>query len=47
MKIGSESCLRARLLGNCTVEIEILGETIPAKLDSKPLFDPDNSYLRG
>jgi dimethylglycine dehydrogenase len=29
------------------VEIEILGEMIPAKLYSKPLFDPDNSYLRG
>jgi len=29
------------------VEIEILGEMIPARLYSKPLFDPDNSYLRG
>jgi dimethylglycine dehydrogenase len=29
------------------VEIEILGEMIPAKLYSQPLFDPDNSYLRG
>ena len=29
------------------VEIEILGEMIPAKLYSRPLFDPDNSYLRG
>ena len=29
------------------VEIEILGEMIAAKLYSKPLFDPDNSYLRG
>ena len=29
------------------VEIEILGEMIDAKLYSKPLFDPDNSYLRG
>ncbi len=28
------------------VEIEILGEMIPATLYSKPLFDPDNSYLR-
>ena len=29
------------------VEIEILGEMIPAKLYSKPLFDPENEYLRG
>ena len=29
------------------VEIEILGEMIPARLYTKPLFDPDNSYLRG
>ena len=29
------------------VEIEILGDMIPATLYSKPLFDPDNSYLRG
>ncbi len=29
------------------VEIEILGEMIPAKLYSVPLFDPKNEYLRG
>ena len=29
------------------VEIEILGEMIPARLYTAPLFDPDNSYLRG
>lgn len=29
------------------VEIEILGEMVPARLYSEPLFDPDNSYLRG
>jgi dimethylglycine dehydrogenase len=29
------------------VEIEILGEMIPARLYSRPLFDPDNEYLRG
>jgi len=29
------------------VEIEILGEMVPARLYSRPLFDPDNSYLRG
>ncbi len=29
------------------VEIEILGEMIPARLYSAPLFDPDNDYLRG
>ena len=29
------------------VEIEILGEMIPARLYTQPLFDPDNSYLRG
>ena len=29
------------------VEIEILGETIPARLYTTPLFDPDNEYLRG
>jgi dimethylglycine dehydrogenase len=29
------------------VEIEILGEMIPAQLYSAPLFDPDNEYLRG
>ena len=29
------------------VEIEILGEMIPAELYTAPLFDPDNSYLRG
>jgi dimethylglycine dehydrogenase len=29
------------------VEIEILGEMIPAKLYSEPLFDPSNEYLRG
>ena len=29
------------------VEIEILGEMIPAKLYTQPLFDPDNTYLRG
>ena len=28
------------------VDIEILGEMIPAKLYSKPLFDPENEYLR-
>jgi dimethylglycine dehydrogenase len=28
------------------VEIEILGEMIPAKLYSAPLFDPSNEYLR-
>lgn len=28
------------------VEIEILGEMIPAKLYSEPLFDPKNDYLR-
>jgi dimethylglycine dehydrogenase len=31
----------------CEVEIEILGEMIPAKLYSAPLFDPRNEYLRG
>ena len=31
----------------CRVEIEILGEMIPARLYNTPLFDPDNSYLRG
>jgi len=29
------------------VEIEILGEMIPARLYSVPLFDPQNEYLRG
>ena len=29
------------------VDIEILGEMIPARLYTAPLFDPDNSYLRG
>jgi dimethylglycine dehydrogenase len=29
------------------VEIEILGEMIPAKLYTPPLFDPANEYLRG
>jgi dimethylglycine dehydrogenase len=29
------------------VEIEILGEMIPARLYSEPLFDPRNEYLRG
>ena len=29
------------------VEIEILGEMIPARLYTRPLFDPDNEYLRG
>jgi dimethylglycine dehydrogenase len=29
------------------VEIEILGEMIPAKLYDEPLFDPCNEYLRG
>jgi dimethylglycine dehydrogenase len=29
------------------VEIEILGEMIPAKLYTAPLFDPANEYLRG
>jgi dimethylglycine dehydrogenase len=29
------------------VEIEILGDMIPAKLYSEPLFDPRNKYLRG
>jgi len=29
-----------------SVDIEILGEMIPAKLYSKPLFDPENEYLR-
>jgi len=29
------------------VEIEILGEMIPAKLYLEPLFDPRNEYLRG
>ena len=28
------------------VEIEILGEMIPAKLYKEPLFDPQNEYLR-
>jgi dimethylglycine dehydrogenase len=32
---------------NREVEIEILGEMIPAKLYSEPLFDPNNAYLRG
>ena len=30
-----------------SVEIEILGEMIPAKLYTAPLFDPKNEYLRG
>ena len=29
------------------VEIEILGDLIPARLYTTPLFDPDNEYLRG
>ena len=29
------------------VDIEILGEMIPARLYTRPLFDPDNEYLRG
>jgi len=29
------------------VEIEILGDLIPARLYTAPLFDPDNEYLRG
>jgi len=29
------------------VEIEILGEMIPARLYTRPLFDPNNEYLRG
>ena len=29
------------------VEIEILGDLIPARLYSTPLFDPGNEYLRG
>jgi len=29
------------------VEIEILGEMIPARLYTAPLFDPNNEYLRG
>ena len=29
------------------VEIEILGEMIPARLYGEPLFDPSNEYLRG
>ena len=29
------------------VEIEILGDMIPARFYTQPLFDPDNSYLRG
>jgi len=29
------------------VEIEILGDMIPARLFSAPLFDPANEYLRG
>jgi len=29
------------------VEIEILGDMIPARLYSAPLFDPKNQYLRG
>jgi dimethylglycine dehydrogenase len=32
---------------NRQVEIEILGEMIPATLYSEPLFDPKNEYLRG
>jgi dimethylglycine dehydrogenase len=30
-----------------SVEIEILGEMIPARLYTTPLFDPQNEYLRG
>ncbi len=29
------------------VQIEILGEMISARLYTRPLFDPDNAYLRG
>ena len=29
------------------VEIEILGDMIPARMYTRPLFDPDNEYLRG
>jgi len=29
------------------VEIEILGDLMPARLYTTPLFDPDNEYLRG
>ena len=29
------------------VEIEILGDMIPARLYRAPLFDPANEYLRG
>ncbi len=29
------------------VEIEILGDMIPARLYTAPLFDPNNEYLRG
>ena len=29
------------------VDIEILGDMIPARLYSAPLFDPKNEYLRG
>ena len=29
------------------VDIEILGDLIPARLYTRPLFDPDNEYLRG
>ena len=29
------------------VEIEILGEMIPARRYVEPLFDPGNRYLRG
>ena len=29
------------------VEIEILGDMVPARLYTRPLFDPDNSYLKG
>ncbi len=32
---------------NRRVEIEILGDMIPARLYSAPLFDPKNEYLRG
>ncbi len=32
---------------NRQVEIEILGELIPARLYTQPLFDPRNEYLRG
>ncbi len=32
---------------NRQVEIEILGELIPARLYTQPLFDPKNEYLRG